>query len=93
MALLSEDRIDEGLRGTPWRREGGAVVLDRAFADFRAAMTWVDAVAELAERANHHPDILVHDYNEVRLTLSTHSEGGITEADVELAADIAALGG
>lgn len=93
MALLSDDRIEEGLGATPWRREGGAIVLDRAFADFRAAMTWVSAVAELAEHANHHPDILVHDFNEVRLTLSTHSEGGITEADLELASDIAALGG
>jgi len=45
-------------------------------------------VAELAEQANHHPDIFVHGWNKVRLELSTHSEGGLTEADFELAARI-----
>lgn len=92
MALLGDDQIEEGLRGTPWRLEGEALVLERSFGDFRAAMTWVDAVAELADRANHHPDILLHDFNQVRLTLSTHSEGGITDADLGLAGEVAALG-
>ena len=50
-------------------------------ADFAAAIAFVDRVAELAEAANHHPDILVHGWNNVRLTLSTHSEGGLTDAD------------
>ena len=58
------------------------------FADFAAAIAFVNRVAELAERANHHPDILVHGWNRVRLTLSTHSDGGLTDADFELAAGI-----
>ena len=49
-------------------------------------------MAALAEAANHHPDILVHGYNMVRLTLSTHSEGGLTGADFKLAAQIDRIG-
>ena len=49
-------------------------------------MAFVNRVAEAAEIANHHPDILLHGWNKVRLTLSTHSQGGLTDADFELAA-------
>ncbi len=58
------------------------------FEDFRGAIAFVERVADAAEAANHHPDILVHGWNKVRLELSTHSEGGITEADFALAARI-----
>ena len=58
------------------------------FADFAGAIAFADRVAAAAEAANHHPDILVHGWNKVRLELSTHSEGGLTEADFELAARI-----
>ena len=58
------------------------------FEDFRSAIAFVERVADAAEAANHHPDILVHGWNKVRLELSTHSEGGITEADFALAARI-----
>ncbi len=54
-------------------------------------MRFVNGVAEAAEAANHHPDILVHGWNRVRLTLTNHSQGGLTEADFELAAKIDAL--
>ena len=60
--------------------------------DFAAAIAFVNRVAELAEQANHHPDMLVHGWNHVRLTLSTHSQGGLTEADFELADEIDRLG-
>ena len=56
-------------------------------ADFRAAVAFVNALADAAEEANHHPDILVR-YNTVDLTLSTHSAGGLTEKDFALAARI-----
>ena len=46
------------------------------------------ALAEIAEAANHHPDILLHGWNKVRLTLSTHSQGGLTDADFQLAARV-----
>ena len=54
-------------------------------------MQFVNRVADAAEQANHHPDILVHGWNQVRLTLSTHSEGGITQADLDLARGIGGL--
>lgn len=85
MALLSDEQIAAGLEGREWRREGEAIVRDRRFADFAGAIAFVERVAEVAEAANHHPDILVHGWNKVRLTLSTHSEGGVTAADLALA--------
>jgi len=85
MPLLSDDEVSTALEGGAWRREGDAIVRDWRFADFAAAIAFVERVAELAEDANHHPDILVHGWNKVRLTLSTHSEGGITSADLALA--------
>ena len=92
MPLLSDDEIAMGLEGSAWRRDGAAIVREWRLADFKAAIDFVERVAELAEQANHHPDILVHGWNKVRLTLSTHSEGGITGADLELARRIDALG-
>ena len=61
---------------------------DFEFKDFGEAMGFVNRVAEVAEQRNHHPDILIHGWNKVRLTLSTHSEGGVTENDHQLAAQI-----
>ena len=74
-----------------WRREGETLVRDREFVDFAAAMAWVNRVAGAAEEANHHPDILVHGFNRVRLTLTTHSAGGLTEADAAMARAIESL--
>lgn len=68
-----------------------ALVRDYEFRDFTTAIWFVNRVAELAEQRNHHPDILVHGYNHVRLTLSTHSEGGVTQSDHDLAAAIDGL--
>ena len=65
---------------------------DRKRDDFASAMAYVNLVAEAAEAANHHPDILVHGWNNVRLTLSTHSEGGLTRNDLEMAKRIDGLG-
>ena len=90
--LLTDEEIEGGIAGTEWRREGGAIVRDRKLDDFKAAMAFVNTVAEAAEEANHHPDILVHGWNQVRLTLSTHSEGGLTANDIEMAKRIDALG-
>jgi 4a-hydroxytetrahydrobiopterin dehydratase len=89
--LLSDSEIDDRLRGGGWRREGDAIVRDFERADFAAAIAFVNAVAALAERANHHPDMLVHGYRRVRLTLTTHSAGGLTERDFALADAVDAL--
>ena len=85
MSRLSDDEIAAALAGSPWQREGDTIVRELRFDGFAAAIAFVDRVAEAAEAADHHPDILVHGYNRVRLTLSTHSAGGITRADLELA--------
>ena len=74
-----------------WREEDGQLVRDYEFKDFAEAMTFVFRVAELAEEVNHHPDILVHGWNNVRLTLSTHSKGRLTDADRGLAERIDAI--
>ncbi|HWX98082.1 MAG TPA: 4a-hydroxytetrahydrobiopterin dehydratase [Solirubrobacteraceae bacterium] len=90
MALLDDAQIDERLAALDgWRRVAGTEIeRELEFADFAAAIDFVDRVAELAEAANHHPDILLHGWNKVRLTLSTHSQGGLTEADFGLAGQI-----
>lgn len=90
MERLSEDQIEQRVRGE-WRREGEAIVRDLQFADFAGAIAFVNEVARVAEEAGHHPDILVHGWNRVRLELSTHSAGGVTESDFALAARVDAL--
>lgn len=75
-----------------WHEEDGALVREWEFSDFAAALAFVDRVGQAAEEADHHPDILLHSYNRVRLTLSTHSAGRITDADHALAAQIDRLG-
>jgi 4a-hydroxytetrahydrobiopterin dehydratase len=68
-----------------WNQDGDALVRDVECTNFVSAVAFVNKVAELAEEANHHPDILIHGWNKVRLTLSTHSEGGVTDKDHALA--------
>jgi 4a-hydroxytetrahydrobiopterin dehydratase len=87
VALLSEAKIEEGLgRLEGWRvLDGTAIERQFELADFASALRLVNRVGELAEAANHHPDILLHGWNKVRLTLSTHSAGGLTDADLILA--------
>jgi 4a-hydroxytetrahydrobiopterin dehydratase len=89
VSTLSDEQIEQRLRDAPaWRREDAAIARELSFADFAAAIAFVNGVAQAAEAANHHPDILLHGWNKVRLTLSTHSQGGLTAADFELAARI-----
>jgi 4a-hydroxytetrahydrobiopterin dehydratase len=92
MAALTDHEIEQRLAGGEWQRQGQEIVRELKFADFVKAIAFVNRVAQAAEDANHHPDILVHGYNRVRLTLSTHSQGGLTEADFALAARIDRLG-
>jgi 4a-hydroxytetrahydrobiopterin dehydratase len=91
MTRLSDSEIEERLAEGQWRRDGDAIVLDVELGGFKAAMALANAVADAANEANHHPDILIHDYKHVRLTLSTHSAGGITENDFALAGVIDGL--
>ncbi|MDQ4126330.1 MAG: 4a-hydroxytetrahydrobiopterin dehydratase [Actinomycetota bacterium] len=75
-----------------WREDEGELVRELEFEDFGEALAYVNRVGELAEEVNHHPDILIHGWNKVRLSLFTHSEGRITDADHEMARRIDALG-
>jgi len=90
MSLLSDPEVEHRLQGVPeWHvGEERSIVRELAFANFADAIAFVNRVAEAAEVANHHPDILLHGWNKVRLTLSTHSLGGLTDADFQLAARI-----
>jgi 4a-hydroxytetrahydrobiopterin dehydratase len=91
MTLLTEDEITTSLgRAAGWERAGNAITRTVKLGDFRDAMLYVGAVAHLAQAANHHPDIAIA-WNKVTLTLSTHSAGGLTQADFALAQQISAL--
>jgi 4a-hydroxytetrahydrobiopterin dehydratase len=91
MALLDEAEVRRRLQGGAWRLEGSVIARDLEFPDFRGAIAFVDRLASAAEEMNHHPDVLVHGYNKVRVSLSTHSEGGVTERDLALARELDAL--
>lgn len=85
MPLLTDGEIEKRLKDLRgWSRDGDAISKEYKFRDFVAAIAFVRRVADRAEEARHHPDIEIH-YNKVRLTLSTHSEGGITEKDTAAA--------
>ena len=91
MALLNEDQIQEQLARLPdWTRQGASITNVRKLGGFSTAMLYASAVGFLAESANHHPDILIQ-WDTVTLTLSTHSAGGLTEADFALAGQISEL--
>ena len=82
---LAEDVVGRELATvSAWTRDGDAIRRTRRFADFKAAMIFVNGVAALAEKANHHPDIAVH-YNEVTLRLWSHDVGGLSARDFDLA--------
>jgi 4a-hydroxytetrahydrobiopterin dehydratase len=75
-----------------WRQEGESLIRDYEFKDFVHAIAFVNRVSDVAEEHNHHPDILIHDWNKVRLELTTHSEGKLTDNDHVMAERIDALG-
>jgi 4a-hydroxytetrahydrobiopterin dehydratase len=88
MSRLSAEEIVARLRAVPeWRVESGELERTYSFRDFIGSVAFINALAELAEAAGHHPDIDIR-YNRVRLKLVTHDEGGLTEKDFELAVRI-----
>jgi 4a-hydroxytetrahydrobiopterin dehydratase len=70
-----------------WKLKDGAIARQFTFVDFGEAMSFVNAVAALAERAGHHPDIDIR-YNQVKLALISHDQGGLTEQDMNMAQTI-----
>ena len=88
MKKLTTTEIESALATIPdWRRDGTVITHTFEFKDFVAAMKFVNHVAQLAERAQHHPDIDIR-WNKVTLALTTHSDGGLTENDFKLAREI-----
>ena len=88
MTRLTDDQIETALRGLQgWERAGDEIVRTIEFPEFMAGISFVNHIAQLAEAADHHPDIDIR-YRNVRFALSTHSEDGVTEKDVELARQI-----
>ena len=84
-AKLTDDEIAEALATLPgWRRAGDAITRDLTFASYMDGIAFVRRVAEAAEAADHHPDLLVG-WRRVTCTLSTHDADGVTRADVRLA--------
>lgn len=88
MAKLSKKEIQEKLKDLKdWQIKRKAIVKTFTLPSFKEAITFVTKMSDLAEAANHHPDILIQ-YNRVTLTLSTGNEGGVTEHDINLATQI-----
>jgi 4a-hydroxytetrahydrobiopterin dehydratase len=91
MALLEDGDIEQRLEGLEgWRREGPAIVREFTFDDFVGSVGFVNRLLEPAEEMNHHPDLAIS-WNRVTVSVSTHSQGGITESDFELASRIDAV--
>ena len=85
MDKLSSSQIEAALPSVrEWKKQGTAITRTFQFEDFPAAMTFVNGVAEVAEKEWHHPDIDIR-WNKVTLTLSTHDAGGLSERDIRLA--------
>jgi 4a-hydroxytetrahydrobiopterin dehydratase len=85
MAKLSEEAIQQGVaKGKGWSYEGGELRKKYTFKSFLPGIEFVNKIAAAAERAGHHPDITIN-YNVVGISLSTHSEGGVTVKDFDLA--------
>jgi 4a-hydroxytetrahydrobiopterin dehydratase len=85
MARLTAKQIEAKLAALPeWTQSGGVIQRTFGFPDFVKSMAFVNRVAEEAERAQHHPDIMVR-YSKVTLALSTHDAGGITQKDIDFA--------
>lgn len=88
MAPLSDDEIRAGLADLPgWKRRDDEIEKEYELASFPDAIAFVTRVGFLAEKADHHPDLDVR-WRKVRVGLSTHSDGGITNRDLALAGEI-----
>lgn len=83
-----EDKLNEYEN---WNIDGLSIIREITAANFASAVGIINAIAILAEKADHHPDMLIYGWNKVRITLSTHDKGGLTEKDFALAKEIDSL--
>jgi 4a-hydroxytetrahydrobiopterin dehydratase len=92
MTLLTKDEIIQNLSSlSSWNQDGTQITKQFQFKDFVEALSFVNKVGAEAEKMNHHPDIFIYSWNKVKITISTHSEGGITKKDFQLAEKIEGL--
>jgi len=93
MAVLTDAEIQRELASlSGWQRNGTAIQRVFRFPDFKAAMQFVNKVADAAEQANHHPDIDIR-YNTITMALVSHDSGGVTQRDVRMAGTINKIAG
>jgi 4a-hydroxytetrahydrobiopterin dehydratase len=92
MSLLTQDETAKNLSSlSGWMKEENQIVKQFQFKDFAEALNFVNKAGAESEKMNHHPDIFIHSWNKVKITISTHSEGGITKKDFQLAEKIEGL--
>jgi 4a-hydroxytetrahydrobiopterin dehydratase len=92
MKLLNNEQINDFmLNNTGWILNGEKLTRDFTLNSFTDSLTFVVKVGIEAEKLDHHPDILLHSWNKVRIILTTHSESGITDLDIKLANQIEIL--
>lgn len=93
MTLLNDLQIGDKLKIlNNWTVEQKQLSKNFQFKDFKQALEFVNQTGAIAEELNHHPDILLYSWNKVKISVSTHDEGGITEKDFKLANKIESLG-
>ena len=93
MAVLTDSEVQQALGSLAgWQRQGKAIQRIFEFPDFKAAMQFVNKIADAAEQANHHPDIDIR-YNKVTMALVSHDAGGVTQRDVKMARRINEIAG
>ena len=91
MALLGDEEIEERLGALDgWSRDGEAIAKDFKRDEFTGSVEFVNQILPVAEELNHHPDLAIS-WDTVSVTISTHSEGGLTASDFDLAERIDAL--
>jgi 4a-hydroxytetrahydrobiopterin dehydratase len=92
MSPLTQDEITRNLLSLQgWLQEGTQISKEFQLKNFAEALSFVNKVGAEAEKIDHHPDIFIHSWNKVKISISTHSEGGITEKDFQLARKIESL--
>jgi 4a-hydroxytetrahydrobiopterin dehydratase len=92
MSLFTQNEISKNLSSlSGWELEENQITKLFQFKDFIEALAFVNKVGAEAEKMDHHPDIFIHSWNKVKITTSTHSEGGITKKDFQLAEKIEGL--
>ncbi|MBE2228711.1 MAG: 4a-hydroxytetrahydrobiopterin dehydratase [Ignavibacteria bacterium] len=89
MDKLTEEQINESMSSLPgWKHESGSIKKVFKTSSYPASMGFVTAVGGYCQKRNHHPDYILMKFKEVEVSFSTHSAGGITENDIEIARDL-----